>query len=988
MHRHTPAITVYDARGATARTVVYCRRSAEDDPQPRITQTVDDFKHRASHVRDPRLFALLQDDPATPSNHTTIASLSGGALLSVNVDAGWHLSLPAASGQPLQNWDQKLNQRRTVYDALLRPAFVFEAANDQGEWRAECFSYADANTESARHNRCGQLIRHDDTAGTQFFNEFSILGAPLEQAWRFLNTPQVPDWPLDPLERDALLEAESAVSQTGYNALGEQTRHLDAAGHEQYVRQTLAGELAGISLKMAGARQQTTLVGEIHYNAEGQIEQQTAGNQVVTRCSFDPESGRLSRLLAHLADKPALQDLAYTYDPVGNLISINDGAQPIRYSRNQRVIAVNTYRYDTLYQLIEATGQQRINLPWGPQLPEFSSPPDPGQLENYQQTFDYDDGGNLFTLQHHADSGQRTERTAVATLSNRSLPYTALGERPGESEICAAYDANGNLNALQKGKALRWGCRDRLHCVDQVVRVDQPNDNECYFYDGGGRRRRKVRTVYSAQMTRLYETRYFPGLEIRTSPEETLQVISVQAGRCNVQVLHWEKVRPSGIADDQHRFILTDHLGSSSLELDIQGLLISQESYYAYGGTAWWAGRDKVEASYRTVRYSGQERDATGLYYYGFRYYLPWRQRWLSADPGGVHDGLNLYRMVGGNPIGFVDLQGLAKTRVTPTQRLKAIPSGMGRGIVKGAAGFAAKHVAKTVMKLAAQEALRSAAMVLSGASWAYASAGLAGHYLEAAGVSRISKGLGMGAAALGGLLAGVGVVFLSDPVDVLAEVAKNLGSGATGRLISSVGGSIAYDGNATPRSQAVNVGADLAVNFGEGMLFSVLPSAVPPILKSMSNGAMKSGLGDSIRSAASVPASYRESNPTFPTLEDMKTFGKGFLHDTAMSSVYGVGDVLINRGIGTALGNQVVDPVLRAGFENLQLAGQFDALVGERVLSGVGLHEVNAVPNVTTPRADTDRNLFSAADKRRRYKETRNSGNNQRLLNSATTSV
>jgi hypothetical protein len=119
-----------------------------------------------------------------------------------------------------------------------------------------------------------------------------------------------------------------------------------------------------------------------------------------------------------------------------------------------------------------------------------------------------------------------------------------------------------------------------------------------------------------------------------------------------------------------------------------------------------------------------------------------------------------------------------------------------------------------------------------------------------------------------------------------------------------------------------------------------------------------------------------------------MKTFGKGFLHDTAMSSVYGVGDVLINRGIGPALGNHVVDPVLRAGFENLQLAGQFDALVGERVLSGVGLHEVNTVPNVTTPRADTDRNLLSAADKRRLYKETRNSKNSQRLLNSATTSV
>lgn len=984
MHRHTPAITVYDARGATARTVVYCRRSAEDDPQPRITQTIDDFKHRASHVRDPRLFALLQDDPATPSNHTTIASLSGGALLSVNVDAGWHLSLPAASGQPLQNWDQKLNQRRTVYDALLRPAFVFEAANDQGEWRAECFSYADANTESARHNRCGQLIRHDDTAGTQFFNEFSILGAPLEQAWRFLNTPQVPDWPLDPLERDALLEVDSAVSQTGYNALGEQTRHLDAAGHEQCVRQTLAGELAGISLKMAGARQETTLVGEIHYNAEGQIEQQTAGNQVVTRCSFDPESGRLSRLLAHIADKPALQDLAYTYDPVGNLISINDGAQPIRYSRNQRVIAINTYRYDTLYQLIEATGQQRINLPWGPQLPEFSSPPDPGQLENYQQTFDYDDGGNLFTLQHHADSGQRTERTAVATLSNRSLPYTALGERPGESEICAAYDANGNLNALQKGQALRWGCRDRLHCVDQVVRVDQPNDNECYFYDGGGRRRRKVRTVYSAQMTRLYETRYFPGLEIRTSPEETLQVISVQAGRCNVQVLHWEKVRPSGIADDQHRFILTDHLGSSSLELDIQGLLISQESYYAYGGTAWWAGRDKVEASYRTVRYSGQERDATGLYYYGFRYYLPWRQRWLSADPGGVHDGLNLYRMVGGNPIGFVDLQGLSKTRVTKGERGKAVLAGVIRGAIKGVAGNQAKYFAKMGVKAAVGQLASYPLAIMSGASVAYASAASTAHILDQRGTDGMRKRLTVGAMGVLGFATGFTGGFANgDPIDVLSDIAKDLGGVTTGRMISRFGPSIAYDANATLGSQAINMLANLGVNFVEGMWLGPMSSSVNPILRSAANGALKSFVGDNIRASEYVPASYKESRHrdpiSLPTTSGTQTAAKTFIHDTAMSSVYGLANTGINSLVTLTLGDGA--STLRAGLDNLQVANEADAVVGEMVLSGAHLNEVNAIPNETTTKASTEDNL-QTAQARRTARSVRKYGSEMQLMN------
>ena len=55
----------------------------------------------------------------------------------------------------------------------------------------------------------------------------------------------------------------------------------------------------------------------------------------------------------------------------------------------------------------------------------------------------------------------------------------------------------------------------------------------------------------------------------------------------------------------------------------------------------------------------GKERDdSTGLYYYGQRYYAPWLGRWMSADPAGPVDGLNLYEYVSGNPVRMVDAQG------------------------------------------------------------------------------------------------------------------------------------------------------------------------------------------------------------------------------------------------------------------------------------------------------------------------------------------
>lgn len=124
-------------------------------------------------------------------------------------------------------------------------------------------------------------------------------------------------------------------------------------------------------------------------------------------------------------------------------------------------------------------------------------------------------------------------------------------------------------------------------------------------------------------------------------------------------MLHWTGGKPDGISNDQVRYSHDNLTGSSGLELDGEGKVISTEEYYPYGGTAVWTARSAVEADYKTVRYSGKERDATGLYYYGYRYYQPWAGRWLSSDPAGAVDGLNLFRMVRNNPVTLRDVNGL-----------------------------------------------------------------------------------------------------------------------------------------------------------------------------------------------------------------------------------------------------------------------------------------------------------------------------------------
>ena len=58
-------------------------------------------------------------------------------------------------------------------------------------------------------------------------------------------------------------------------------------------------------------------------------------------------------------------------------------------------------------------------------------------------------------------------------------------------------------------------------------------------------------------------------------------------------------------------------------------------------------------------RYAGKRLDTeTGLVYFGHRYYDPTLSRWLTTDPAGFHDSLNLYQYVLNNPFRYYDPDG------------------------------------------------------------------------------------------------------------------------------------------------------------------------------------------------------------------------------------------------------------------------------------------------------------------------------------------
>ncbi|WPN59272.1 RHS repeat-associated core domain-containing protein [Pseudomonas sp. P9_31] len=622
VHRRTPSLMASDGRGLPVRQVAYLRTVAGETAAALVTRQQHDVAGRRVTQQDPRL--------PTP-NITTVYGLGGTPLKIDSVDAGWRLSLPGLAGETSQRWDERGSHWRMTYDNQLRVVAVEENARPD----VDTFTYADASAD-AGHNLRGQLLALVDPSGTLRLGSYGLLGQPLGETRTFH-------------------DAKAFVSHRTYNPLGAVLEQIDAGEHQQQSRYDLAGQIKQVQLRLKGQTDWQPVLQDAQYNAAGQIIEQQAGNGVISRWRYDPTDARLQRQSAQENQQPSLQDFEYEYDPVGNVTRILDHVFTPSHFANQRVDGHREFRYDSLYRLHSASGYDD-----GPpsDIPGLPQPTDPNNRLNYTQTYDYDHGGNLIKLCHVREGACHTREMFIDPASNRGVRWTPGDPDPQFDRL---FDRHGNLLALQPGQPMQWNARDQLTSVTLVHRDNGPDDEEHYRYSQGVRVYKRHET-HTAKTSHIHEVRYLPGLEIRTKDNgEELHVITLTAGFGSVRCLHWEN-DPANIGSDQLRYSLDDHLGSCLMELDQQAQLISHEGYYPFGATAWMAARSLIEVVYKIIRYSGKEMDVSGLYYYGARYYAPWLQRWVSADPAGDVDGLNLYGFVGNNPTNYFDDDGQQRT--------------------------------------------------------------------------------------------------------------------------------------------------------------------------------------------------------------------------------------------------------------------------------------------------------------------------------------
>ena len=671
LYAKTPSVTVLDGRGLAVRDIVYYRHpNSLDSTEERTTRHQYDARGALVQSTDPRLFR------SGVANVNYLRDLSDRVLRTTSVDAGVSVLVNDPAGRPAMTVDALGTVGTFQYESAElpgRPLSMTEQVKGENARIAERFVYADNAVANKALNRAGQCVSHYDTAGLMQTESFSLTGVPLSVTRQLLKAADTVDWQgKDPSVWNGLLASEAYTTLTTTDATGGVLTTRDAFGHLQRMAYDVAGQLSASWLTRKGGKEQA-IVRSLTWSAAGQKRREEHANGVVTISVYEPETGRLSRITTarptgHPGGAKVLQDLHYAYDPVGNVLRIYNDAEDVRFWRNQKVLPENTFAYDSLYQLVSATGREMANAGrQGSALPALSSFDD-ATYTSYTRAYTYDTAGNLTQIRHSAPASGNNY-TADITVSNRSNRAVLSTLTKNPAEVDALFTAGGPQKQVSPGQDLLWTPRGELSRVMPVVRDGAEDDRAEYRYDSDSQRILKTRWQKINDGTQTQRTLYLPGLEWRTTTRgsaitESLQVITQgEAGQTQVRLLHWESGKPDDIGNDSLRWSYGTLTGSCALELDADGATIDMEEFYPFGGTAVWTSRSQAEADNKTRRYSGKERDATGLYYYGYRYYQPWLGRWLSADPAGTVDGLNLYRMVRNNPLLYVDKKGCAPAK-------------------------------------------------------------------------------------------------------------------------------------------------------------------------------------------------------------------------------------------------------------------------------------------------------------------------------------
>jgi RHS repeat-associated protein len=666
LHNNTPSLAHLDTLGRVFLT------EANTGTEQLTTRIQFDIEGKEIQVTDALNRTIMQYK----------YDLLSRCIKKINLDAGVRFTLADVANNECIRWDDRAHEFRSLYDALRRPVLSTVQTGNVAPITYSKTEYGEslAPAMAKANNLRGIAYKNFDQSGINTIIKNDFKGNQISGSQQLTaNYKTTIDWTNTAAVQ---LEADLFTVNTEYDGLNRAltiiTPHTPAMTPSEVLPgYNEAGLLDKIEIRIRGAVAATPFVTNINYNAKGKRESIFYGNNTKTKYTYDKDNFRLTQLLTTRNNGNILQDLKYTYDPVGNLTRIKDNAQPDVFFDNEQAQALNSYEYDAIYRLISATGrkhagqtdiQSKANMGSNTSFrnhPFVNSgsinPNEANAFRNYTESFVYDKAGNMKQQQHVSknSSWTRTFEYDNNNNTNNRLTKTSING----DDYNYTYDAHGNMLDLETVSNEVWDFNDQFKQASLTG-----GGTVYYVYDGHGER---VRKVVERSNGIVQERIYLGGIEIYreknnagtlTLERETLHVMDEQK---RIAMIDTPVVKPAGSNETElvrHQY--NNHLGSSSIELDEAAQVISYEEYFPYGTTSFTTIDSTREVAPKRYRYTAKERDdESGLNYHGARYYTPWLCRWTAIEPLLITAtktpiGKLAYGYCSNNPVNRIDPDG------------------------------------------------------------------------------------------------------------------------------------------------------------------------------------------------------------------------------------------------------------------------------------------------------------------------------------------
>jgi RHS repeat-associated protein len=383
--------------------------------------------------------------------------------------------------------------------------------------------------------------------------------------------------------------------------------------------------------QVATSQGSTTLASNLAYTgiggAFGEVTAMHLGGGYDYSASYDPLNRATDLKTKRSSDSAVMFDQSRTFDGAGNVTTTNTTMPGA--TDNQ------SFCYDEQDRLTWASAATAT--------PPCGGSNTAGTLTaaQYTQSFSYDVMGRLTSgplgTYTYADPAHVHAATVIGTSWTGA--YDAAGNMtcraPSGSSTCAGTQTGAQLGYNNEGELASW-----------QNAPSSPSTTAQFLYDGQGQRVEQSVTQSGSTTTTVYVG----------NAEE----VSTTGGTTTTTAYYYASGKRIGLSvNGVVSYLASDGLGSATVTLNGTGSATAAQLFAPYGGVRYSSGT--MPTSYG---FTGQRSDAaSGLDYYGARYYDPLAGQFTSADsvvPGGGFDlsGLSRYAYVAGNPENRTDPTG------------------------------------------------------------------------------------------------------------------------------------------------------------------------------------------------------------------------------------------------------------------------------------------------------------------------------------------